>query len=309
MTPQTSESAGAAEVWTFGWQGLTVQVPESWDLSAYDGARESGSLSLADGLRVRLRMRWSAAGKSDDPAEDAYRLYERRLQKSAGAGIAPVRPDAARAGVSAQGANQVIPFEWAVGQGVVYGAVVYDPDAARLVAAEVCGPREMGRRNARRVLSSIAFSADDADALWSVYGFAFRSPPLYNLESARLESGRLRFLFVRDASSWLRIERWSLAAHLLRRVPLDQWPAEYLKLTKLRCRELDTGEPTTWGIHPSRRFTAELPPSGLRRRARGIRGRVWHDDAADRITVVAALGMEPESLDAVAATVAHRATP
>ena len=41
-----------------GWQGLELEVPEPWDLSAHSGSYRKGYLRLDDGERIRLEVRW-----------------------------------------------------------------------------------------------------------------------------------------------------------------------------------------------------------------------------------------------------------
>ena len=43
---------------TFGWQGVTVQAPEDWDVEALSGDSDQGYLRLVDTAMPRLEITW-----------------------------------------------------------------------------------------------------------------------------------------------------------------------------------------------------------------------------------------------------------
>ncbi|MCP4642616.1 MAG: hypothetical protein GY851_19380 [bacterium] len=295
MTADTSHRDKA-----FGWQGLSARIPSDWDLGAFGGDSREGHAFLDDGVAVRLRVRWTK-GRGGNP-QAGLKRYRRAIAKSKslpGLSEAPeefLPPRFRRDKV-------VYPFRWEGGCGAAWRCAA----CGRLVTAEVTpGIDDPDAKLSRRILATVACHPDGDEALWAVYGFAFRLPSTYNLAQAGLEAGRLVFPFRRSDKDWLTVERWAVASQLLAKAPLGKCPGEWLKLGgwsvgDVVCRTEEVQDA------PGVRFEAQARRrSGWLRgltRLEHVAGLLWHDAEADKLVVLAAGDPAEGLLDAVATSV------
>jgi hypothetical protein len=286
----------------FGWQGIELDAPKPWDLSAYHGGADAGYAVLDDGLQMRLQVRWNRREKHPVPLDQTVDRYERSLQKKSKGQACFERLSPQFLPARFHRAHTTAPFYWE-GQQCAYGMAWQCLSCRCMGLAEVLfAPSEADRGLAWKILTSLSDHREDGQRLWSVYDFAFRTPSAYNLERSDLTPGRLLFEFRAGRGGRLTVERWSVAAEWLRKTPLDQWPGELL-----RRGNKTAGIPHEQGpivVHgcPGWRFGR---PGGRRRLVRyePVEGLVWHCAERDKVYAVMAQGGEDGVAPAIAATV------
>jgi len=283
----------------FGWHGIEIEVPESWELARYG----AGYASLDDGAALRLHVRWNHARYSPKLMANALRRYERSLRKAA---KGKLRFEATDAGALAQPQREdqgAVAYEWASDTAAM-GLAWHSQATGRLILIEVLFPgRRAEKALARRILRSARDRREDGRRLWAVYGFAFLAPGHYNLHRPELAPGRLRFELRADSNAWLRVERWAMASHGLGRAPLEDWPRELIAPLRLTPRGRLEREEATVGTHAACRFSQALGRGRLGRR-QDLAGLVWACPEDDKIFVVMAAGGDADLPEEVAATVA-----
>lgn len=287
----------------FGWQGIEIAVPAPWELSGYHGNHERGYACLDDGIQVRLQVRWERATGGLGNLDTTLRRYKRSLEKAGRGRVSLEMQSPDLLPERFRDAKDLMPFHW-VADREGYGAAWHCQACRRVLLVEVLFPRGEGDpRLARRVLASTRDHREDGQRLWSVYGFAFRTPDTYNLERPSLAPGRLQFLLRASRRIWLRVERWAVASQWAEQAPLAQWPDELLRGFRLAPRgSLEQSEAEIHG-HSGRRFTAVAGRRGLLGRQR-VEGMVWRCPEEDKLFAVLAGGGRENLSAQVAATIA-----
>lgn len=286
----------------FGWQGIELDVPASWELSAYSGDQDVGYAALDDGEQLRLHVRWNRRRPRRVDLSATSRQYKRSLRKKTKGRVEFQELCPEFLPVRYRKARSIVPFQWE-GEQTAWGLAWHCRVCGCVGLLEVVFPSaEADRKLARLILSSLVDHRDDGRRLWAVYGFAFLTPAVYNLERPELTAGRLRFTFRASKRARLTVERWSMASEWLKKAPLENWPGELLKrdyrggsgrleqvATRVQGRQ-------AW------RFTQQAGRQGIART--GAReGLLWHCVEEDKIYAVLAQEAEDGLLDEVAMTV------
>ena len=286
----------------FGWQGIGISVPASWELGAHHGARDEGYACLDDGREMRLQVRWTRPKRKAADLEGLLRRYQRSLAKASKGTVHFDRLDPETLSERLREEKMVAPFAWRSNRDA-HGLVSYCRGCGRMVLMEILFPAgEADHSLARRIMGSMTDHSNDGWALWSVYGFAFSVPASYNLAQADLAPGRLRFLFRSARRSWLRVERWALASQWMEKAALDAWPEELLKLMRVSRRGPVEKNEGSFREHRAVRFAATVTGRGFLRRDK-VAGVLWHCPEEDKAFVVMAAGGHDGLPDEVADTV------
>ena len=246
-----------------GWQGFTLQVPDSWDLTGFSGREPEGYLRIDDSEEQAIEIKWATESPKikEEPALDQRRqTYFGSLRKRAkkeklslevhevDAYRPPQRPDRTTVG-----------FTWLADRKGI-GAVWYCRTCRRVVIAQVLGPRSgkgglMGVADA--VLASIRCHGEDpAWRTWALYDLVTQVPVEYVLETQQLMNVYLKLSFTARRSARLSIEQWSLANVARRGAYLDAWLAANSK-AELREARYTATEGHAHG-HPALRLRGGL---------------------------------------------------
>jgi len=298
----------------FGWQGIELQVPVAWELQAHGGDYKAGYAALDDGIDVRLQVRWSDLKRGALKAGSTIEEYRRKLERAYKGNLTFDTRSADFLPRRLRQDKDAVAFSWKAGR-AGFGLAWHCHTCRRAVLAEIlfgtgetdCQSGDWRSQEAdtalsQRILKSLACHREDGQRLWAVYGFAFLAPDTYNLERPELVPGRLQFLLRESRRSWLRVERWALASQWTRKAPLDQWPAEVLKLMRVTpVGPLEQTETDVRG-NPGCRFTRRALRRGLRRQER-VDGLVWIAHEEDKVFAVVAGGGREDLPERVAATV------
>jgi hypothetical protein len=283
----------------FAWQGFEITVPSAWELAACHGGYPEGYASLDDGVCVRLQMRWKRGQPASARLASTVEQYRRSLEKAAKGRLQfevqgpEMFPKAFRLG------KDVAPFRWQTDQ-IGYGLALHCRRCGCVAFLEVLFPSDQAdARLARSILASVTEHRDDDQRLWAVYGFAFAAPAAYDLAKPDLAPGRLRFSLHGPRRSWLRVERWAVASHWITRIPLREWPEQWLKMVRVTPRTPVESDALDFRGHRACRFTTRAAGRGLFRRET-VDGQVWLCPADDKVYAVVAGGGEPNLVDQVA---------
>lgn len=224
MTPSSSPN------WTrVGWQGITLLLPDDWNIGAIGGDKAQGYLRFDDADMPRLELKWADAGTA---FVDLDKIVEKYLRDIQGGRKRPqgkknkteVSRDvklASKRKLKGKKAAQF--FSWKSDtQG--FGAAWFCPDCHRTVILQVMGPLdEPVQELAEQVLVEIDDHPKEGEwVLWSAYGFDFYSPQDWNLASQKLMAGLIEIGLAKDTEG-LHVSRWGMANVILRRQSLEDW--------------------------------------------------------------------------------------
>ena len=284
-----------------GWQGIEVEVPKGWELSAYGGAAENGHFELDDGIRPRFRLWWQRGRHRTTAPQESIDRYRRSLMKHRGDiskfEVLPAESLPFRCRKDKDTA--VYRYE---GAAAAYGAAWYCRTCGCVGLAEVRSDRPPDK-TLRWVLASIADHRDDGQRLWAVYDFAFLAPDTYNLERAELMPGRLSFPMRRSRQCLLTVERWGVAREWLKKSALEGWPGELAK--RLKRAELGPVRQDRFSFrgHEAWGFRQADSRRGRWRPWPPLDGMVWHCPDDDKVYAVFGQGTEKELVRQVAETI------
>jgi len=212
--------------WTkFGWQGLTVEIPEHWEMGGLSGDYKSGYLRLDDGEIPRLELKWSKArGKKPDLQKvlDEYFKLVRKDFKKKGPPLNIKRNINLVKDESFLENRTATFFSWKSNVRA-NGAIWHCHECKRIVVVQVIGhPKENMRDITLRILNSVSDHPAGYTNLWSVYQLNVEIPRRYRLEKQKLMSGYLLLSFV-DGSRTIAVERYGPADVLLKENDLETW--------------------------------------------------------------------------------------
>ena len=286
----------------FGWQGIVLKVPEHWELAFYDGTWYSGNVMLDDGEKVCLRLQWKYHDAASIDLDKIQKLYRENYNKETAIDTIWKKEQFP---VSAQfrKTHETRFFSWNSPSSLCgITEISYCKVCKRLLVCEIIASNNQYRQEiAPIIFSSLEDHAINGVTFWSVYGFVFELQDSYNLIRADFQAGKLLFLFQDKQSQWLHIERWSMAAQVLKKVTLYEWPEEWLRINKVPVRgivEKDRGQingrkgPAVW-------FHTHIPPDGFGKffkKSRSLYGIIWYREHSDKL--IAAMATDKEVLDA-----------
>ena len=67
---------------TLGWNGITVELPEDWELSGLSGDDKSGYLRLEDADMPRLELKWSESKQKKPDLQRVLDDYFKLVRKN-----------------------------------------------------------------------------------------------------------------------------------------------------------------------------------------------------------------------------------
>ena len=210
---------------TFGWSGITVEIPTEWELAGLSGDDKSGYLRLDDSDMPRLELKWSESKRKkpdlqrilDDYFKLVRKNYKRReTHLHVKRDVNLIKEDA-----FFEDKNGIC-FNWK-GDYRANGVIFHCQVCRRITIVQVMGHlKENLREIATRVLSSAHDHASGQSNLWSAYQLSVEIPRRYRLEKQKLLSGYLLFSFV-DGSRRVSVERYGLADVVLKEFDLESW--------------------------------------------------------------------------------------
>lgn len=227
-----------------GWQGILVNVPDSWDLTGFSGDDQTGYVRIDDGEEMAVEVKWATEPaprkKNETPKKPDVEVrresYFRLLQKSAKKKKMSVTTKAADAPRSVLRPERTATgFTWTADRKAT-GAVWHCDTCRRTVIAQVLGsPSGKGSfgSTAEAVLGSLRCHGDDPEwRTWALYDLQTQVPSSYRLESQELMNVYLRLTFAQKTAR-LTVEQWSLANVARKSSYLDVWVTSNTKSAEL----------------------------------------------------------------------------
>ncbi len=289
-----------------GWQGLTVQTPDNWDLTGFSGGDTSGYVRIDDGDENALELKWDtlpAKEKKAPPVDVRRESYFRTLKltaKKRKIALDLKATDAPRGALRPE--RNVVGFTW-VGDRKAIGAVWYCETCRRIVIAQVMGERS-GKGGlstiAERILTSLRCHGDNPGyRTWALYDLVTDIPVEYKLSGQQLMNVYLRLEFTARKTAKLCIEQWAVANVARRDAYLDIWLQKNSKgpLTEARYEgaeaEPHLGHPVlalAGGLDVGMpMFNAARDAVQLKRPATRFSARAWECDPTNKVYAITAL--------------------
>jgi hypothetical protein len=277
------EPAGPRPYAAFGWQGITLTVPSSWDLVYVSGDRRRGEVRLADREAVRLVARWDRSGGNRPVAQvlDAHISRVTKQARKAGHSVTVQRD----LKLASPPGKEVQSYRWeADAQGVAM--LSRCAECSSTVHLQLTGRRDEGLKSlARTVFSSLRDHASDGTA-WSFLDVEFRVPAGFELHKRVLQAGCVRMTF-RAGRARLEFVRAAMAQVLLAKRDLADWFREfYARQLKRRTYSLRPGNVKG---HPAVEVEGRpwrwLNPLAAFGRRKILRGACWHCEASNRLLI------------------------
>ena len=248
-----------------GWQGLTAEIPEDWQIGAISGDSKQGYVRYDDGTMPRLELKWATdAGFVDIEKVIAKYLADLQKDRKKDAPGIVVEKDTKLLSRRKRKKGSLRCFRWSIeGEAEGYGAAWVCPQCGRTVIAQVTMPpggnADEDEEFASGVLLSINDHPVDGWAYWSAYGFGAWVPENFKLSGQKLMAGLIQFEFEADTEK-LKLARWGMANVALRKKSLKEFIGfEGAKTFRKYAVELQEAE--VHG-HPGLLLTGSVP-SGL----------------------------------------------
>ncbi len=308
-----------------GWQGLTVTIPESWNLVAFSGDHLKGNLRLADDDKLRMEVLWEQFKGTPDVARSVDLLLK-NIEKTAKKGKHTITLEESpklipRSRKEHADKEQLTNFGWTgdatqtVSHG--YGSAWFCETSNRVVVAHIVGSEnenpEKTRRLAAEVLSSFQSHGTGGWQTWSAFGLQIEIPDEFRLVSSKMQTGRLEFDWERAATAtsalsalspaeWTRrperlgLRRLSAANVVLEYESLEDWAKRVAVgiWKKFSFKDFEETEIVGWpGVEAQGRLKdfrrhawGLVMDKVLRRKTPPPELLAWHDEADNKIFVV-----------------------
>ncbi|MEE2657931.1 MAG: hypothetical protein VX733_05455 [Candidatus Latescibacterota bacterium] len=290
----------------FGWQGISLSVPEEWNLGRVDGDWKSGYARLDNAEMVRAEVEWREAPQRATrlPISEIVDRYLDKLESKA-----------RKAGLDFEierKARFLSDKRWL--EGTEYETFIWEADYRAHNLARIC--RDCGRIVLLRLLSRtdepVATVRDLANRVfrslqdhpthpgghsqWSLYGLNFYTLEDYKLSEQELKSGHIKLTFEAAGRGGhvCRVHRVSMAQTLLNKTDLATWYPTFFR-KDLRDFNIEIREVEVRGHNgllvsgaPKGRWRQILRPLPLvnPRPRRHLTTAVWHCPESNRICVV-----------------------
>jgi len=256
------------------WQGVTLRLPQGWEVAGTYGNWQAGHLLLARERAPLLRVSWERRREQPDLNRTLAKATK-RVARETGCAALPgheaVGPDGGV--VRCQGRSSEI----------AVGARRF-ADAGTTVVWRQLAPASPSELAA--MVSASDAVGDNAPAEWRIHGLACTLPPWWRSEGVQALAGLTRAVWFRypqgrrGTDQVLVLRRLACAGRVLAGRTLDAWLR-----TTLHPNETATAETLEHGV----RLSCTRPAANWWRRWRGrsdVRQfHAWIDEAEDRVTV------------------------
>ncbi len=294
--------------WTlFGWAGIQLEIPTTWEISGISGDEKNGYLRLDDAEMPRLELKWAKTRKKKPDLHKTLDEYFKLVRKNykRGGNVSFRRNVDLIKDEDFLKDSTFLGFSWKGGIRA-NGLIVHSPDTKRITIVQVMGRlKENWRPTVLRIFQSISDEGDPQHTVWSAYGLKLAVPKNYKLERQKLLSGYLLFAFTRGKSRKLSVERYGPAEVLLNEFTaepnqLESWfRARYAKAIRgygfeVTPHDEDGDERITFigqqtRLYDSMPFSPVLILDKLRKRTR-LTFCIRHCHHTNRIYVVQSIG-------------------
>jgi len=281
-----------------GWQGLTAEIPENWNIGAISGDNAAGYVRYDDERMPRLELKWSTP-KGFIALDEVISKYLKDIQKGRkkGAPEVTVDRDVKLLGKRKRKKAAVKCFAWkSEVQG--HGAAWTCADCGRTVIVQVMHegdvPAEQAQEEAADIILGIEDHPRDGWAYWSAYGLSCQVPEDFSLTGQKLMAGLIELEFSRETER-CKVARWGMANVALKKLSLMDWVGSEMG-KELRKNDVERTEAPVKGhdglhllgggakgVQALQSFWAHCTGKLYADR---VIGRVWHCEAQNKIFYV-----------------------
>jgi hypothetical protein len=209
---------------SLGWQGITIPLPDDWNLGAFSGDWDAGYVRAEGPNEAALELKWKH-DRSSPSLKTLLKSYLKQLHKAAGrkGGEVPFKEKPKALPSVPQGSGVSQTFSWQTDAVHGVGAVWHCLECRRIILVQVTSPTALTVDSlARRIIPKIADHPEGEECRWNVYGMGFSVPKDYRLEKQQLMSGHLSLTFKHKGRT-LVVERYGPASVVLKRDRLSEW--------------------------------------------------------------------------------------
>ena len=179
----------------FGWAGIELETPTTWELSGLSGDQKTGYLRLDDADMPRLELKWAHTRRKKPDLHATLDEYFKLIRKTykKGAELSFRRNVNLIKDPEFFEGRTVLGFSW---KGSIRANGLIFHTGKRITIVQVMGQlKENWRATVLRIFQSITDHGDAPQTLWSAYGLKLGVPKEYKLERQKLLSGYLLFAF------------------------------------------------------------------------------------------------------------------
>ena len=201
----------------FGWAGIQIELPTTWEISGINGDEKNGYLRLDDDEMPRLELKWAKSRKKKPDLHKTLDEYFKLVRKNykRGGNVSFRRNVDMIKDEDYLKECTVLGFSWKGGIRA-NGLIIHNPETKRITIVQVMGRlKENWRPTVLRIFKSISDRGDPDLTVWSAYGLRLAVPNNYKLERQKLLSGYLLFAFTRGRNRKISVERYGPAEVLL----------------------------------------------------------------------------------------------
>lgn len=280
------------------WQGVTVRVPENWNIGALGGDRKQGYLRIDSAEMPRVEIKWQDSPGFAD-VDQIVDKYIGELEKKPKKGETPVKAERDIELVSKRKmrAKSLTCFRWRA-DSTGHGAGWYCERCERMMLVQVMAALdEDGEALAQEIIGTMEDHPRGGWTGWSAYGLVTATPDRFELTDQKLMAGLIE-VKVADEGEDISVARWGMAGVALKSRDLTSWArsevpsrhkgvridyeeAEYLGHAAVRI----TGEQ----ISPITRIQAFVMHCLRKPFPEAVAGLVWHCEDANKIFYVGGL--------------------
>lgn len=295
--------------YTFGWHGITFDVPKEWNLGKLSGefrTGKSGYLRLDDAEIARVEVEWRESKRGEPPISRFVDKYVQNLEKKAqkrGVELKVNRKSRLLKDRSFLEGKDYDTFTWEADYRA-YNLTWRCRTCHRVVLIRVLARMEENLSAlAAKVMASVQDHSEDGRIFWGVYDLACTVPEGYILEEYALKSGLLGLTFEQKHRS-LKVECISLADIALKHVSIGEWFDSFCRKA-LRDLKYSYEEAEIDG-HPGLRVTGAPKslwkqvfrpvPFVSKRPRRYLDAQAWHCTESNKIFVIQAFSKQKGDL-------------
>ena len=165
--------------WTlFGWAGIQIEIPTTWEISGISGDEKNGYLRLDDPEMPRLELKWAKTRKKKPDLHKTLDEYFKLVRKNykRGGNVSFRRNVDLIKDEDFLKDSTFLGFSWKGGIRA-NGLIVHSPDAKRITIVQVMGRlKENWRPTVLRIFQSISDQGDPQHTVWSAYGLKLAVP-------------------------------------------------------------------------------------------------------------------------------------
>jgi hypothetical protein len=213
----------------FGWQGINMEIPSTWELSALSGDYDNGYIRMDDENAPRMELKWSKSKEKKPDLQKILDEYFKGMRKRLGQSADDLKIKRNIELIKNEEFfkdRDVVFYNWKT-EVRANGAIWYCKECKRIVVIQLMGYlKETMLTDTIRILESVHDHPKGQVNLWSAYQLSVEVPRRYQLDKRKLMSGYLMFSFI-DGSRTLSVERFGLADVILRNADIQSWFRSY----------------------------------------------------------------------------------